>query len=171
MENDGLLMNNAPRWLARAAAVVNGTVQTEISPVVVPTIDVMQDGWGLAKFTNVIMLNNGLAQTLRVCGDSANLELGLTQHHLVRFSVQNNDAIGVVCEAYQLSRLGAWLLYEFGETVPAGTTRSTSYCMGGRDWIYIAPGNELWFAQSAGALNAGRMSALVVSAPAGTKLL
>lgn len=157
-------LNNPPRWLARALAVINGQTQLEIEDRLYPVVEVVQDGWGLQPTITSVQVDGSLAgptTTIFAANENESLRLKL--------SANNPGTAAATIQA--LLRVGAGgSVQEFANSLAAGTTADWRAFAGGRQWIVVPPGCALEVLQAQYTITAGFIRAIEVRCPGGCNL-
>jgi len=158
-------LNNPPRWLARALAIVNGNTQTEIEDTLYPVVEVAQGGWGLTPVIRSFQVDGTLGSitlTTIACSDF--------ETKLVQIEQNNPDTAANSCLVRL--RVGTGVsVTQVNHGAVAGSSQSWAQIGGpARKWFVVPPGCSLEVTQASYTTTAGFFRFIEVTLPAGSNL-
>ena len=156
-------MNNPPAWLARALQLVDGGAPPVLQREMVPVVEALQAGWGLARYEQgVINGSTGSAVTQRFTTTEAEMAwISLTAVNVGTAAITVSARVGVNGNVFP-----NW----FSTTVGAGATVGMLALAGGVLWVPIPPNGNLDVTQGTYATTAGNVQYLLARLPAGAPL-
>lgn len=157
-------LNNPPRWLARALAVINGQTQLEIEDRLYPVVEVAQDGFGLLASIRSEQVDGSLAT-----GITTTITCTEYESKRVRFHHFNpgSTGVGLSCRL----RVGAGVSVDsYNSTTPAGSLIPWEAIGGGKNWYVVPPGCSLEIVQAIYVTTAGYIRLIEVAHPGGVNL-
>lgn len=157
-------LNNPPRWLARALAVVNGKTQTEIENTLYPVVEVAQAGWGLDAKVESFQTDGSLVGPVIETITASDFEA-----KRVLFQCNNPGTAAIV--VFAALRRGTGVSVQLTAfSIAAGTNGTWGLLGGGRDWFVVPPGCSLEINQAQYTTTAGFIRVMEVTHPAGVNL-
>lgn len=154
-------VNNPPRWLVKALAIVNGDTQLQVDEVLFPVIDAMQGGWGQATYeSRVQFIAVGVADSLQLDAPEGKILA-------VRLSVTNNGAANILITVRSAIVGGQGSVIEHIGNVPPGTTHAWYVIRPDSSWLKCVPGGRIIIDWSAGATVISSIGLIVATLPAG----
>ena len=156
-------VNNPPRWLARALAIVNGQTQTEIEDRLYPVVDAVQGGWGLASIISA-QINGSLGSVV-----THSVTADQTQSKLVAVEHNNPDTATSLFTIALRVRQSVSVRYYRGITA-INNVQSMNELSSGQRWFAVPPECALEITQQPYATNAGFIRVIEVTLPGGVNL-
>jgi len=158
-------LNNPPRWLARALAIVNGNTQTEIEDTLYPVVEVVQGGWGVTPTIRSFQVDGALGSLTLTTIACSEFETKLVQ-------VEQNNPDTAANSCLVRLRVGTGVsVTQVNHGAPAGTSHTWQQIGGaGRRWFFVPPGCSLEVTQQSYTTTAGYFRFIEVTLPAGSNL-
>ena len=160
-------VNDPPRWLARALAIVNGNAPTQISNEIVPVADVMQGGWGDITWSFQFM-----AGAIGSVTQAAIVSADVNNNHIVSCSFDNGDtAASLITLDLTYPNFAQPVVMHKGSVAAGGFADNKTILGGGSQFLLVPAGYVLRATIPPATTTAPTWSFHIGRAPVGTKLL
>jgi len=158
------VINNPPRWLARALQIVEGVAAPAITTEIHQVVDAMQNGHGAAVHSLGVLAGSLAGGVNVIIGDATREDFA----YLVRFSM-NNPGTTTINVGADLAIQGQGNVRLTLRSVIAGSTQDWASFTSGQQYWYVPPKSTLTLSLAQFTTTAGNLVYEVVRVPAGTR--